>query len=84
MRCRVVELTDGKSIWTASEGQQPQSAVMDKAQQERIASAISEAKSCLLTEKGIDASSCTHFFRVCWTCPQIVLAVDGGGAPSCV
>lgn len=64
MRCKVVELIDGESVWKAAEGQRAQQSQMDQAQQERHMSGISEAKSKLLLEQGIDAGSCEQHFKV--------------------
>lgn len=72
MRCKVVELTDSEVSWKAVEGQQAESFRMDKAHQESHASGMSEAKSKLLLEQGIDAGSCKRFFKVLCHTPALL------------
>lgn len=51
-------------LWKAAEGQPAEQSVLDKAGQERHAAGVSEAKSKLLLEQGIDAGACKRFFKV--------------------
>ena len=74
MRCKVVELTDGETLWKAAEGQPAEQSALDKAGQERHHAALSEAKSKLLLEQGIDAGACKSIFKVLWH--RVLVCVD--------